>query len=236
MELLVRLLCVVAIAGAITVETKLDFQDEPKVIKKLGKDVGGCSTTGCNTTKKIEASDTISADVIVEVKTNLDVAKQNTDDDEVPDVPIVLGYAGTDLEDKKVQDNVINPNPIVVSSFDQSFPDVKNGGGGFIPLPALNKPYYNSYVPRNTFNSIPRPDWRMSPSWYLRPPQPTSTWTTCTCHPTVSWQPSTAPSYRYNPGLNNPGLNNPSLNNPRFNNPGLKPPPAQIDGKLAPLN
>lgn len=98
-----------------------------------------CTSQSCNkTTAKTEG---ISTDVLVHVKTNVNLAAPNTTKEDVPDIPIVLGYGG--LSSQNPTPGGYPRNPVVA----ENDPVLNNENGAFIPsnptIVPLPQPSYN---------------------------------------------------------------------------------------------
>lgn len=123
---------------------------QQKTLSEKHKDFGNigivCTSQACNkTTTKTEG---ISTDVLVHVKTNVNVAVPNTTKEDVPDIPIVLGYGGLSSQ---------NPTP-----------------SGYPTNPRVaDNPVFNNennhFVPSNP-ETIPLPQ----PSYNFKPSRPTA--------------------------------------------------------------
>ncbi|GJQ65749.1 hypothetical protein Trydic_g11933 [Trypoxylus dichotomus] len=180
-----------------------------------------CSKTGCNKTITEDGEKDIVSDVVVHVKTLVNVPKsKNETIEETPDIPIVLGYGNSN-------------NPEIISDLENNYAT---------PVyeskfqPQLRRKYYEpinkqyAWTPRGgapsinpvEFKRFEKPAWnrRQWSSGFVGPAPsrtslPSSGYTTCTCH---------------NPGLNwYPTSSTWSIQQPRHSN-------THIDDKLAPLN
>ncbi|KAL3290177.1 hypothetical protein HHI36_023538 [Cryptolaemus montrouzieri] len=145
--------------GAVGLSSKLDFGDDSGAslirtqqrsipiridhveIKKdkldiIGKQDVKCSTTGCNTTKSKENNEVINTDVVVHVKTSVDVNNKTKEHEDVPDVPVVLGTNGVGVRNlntnfqRGLQYQPAssqyggNSFPLVVTNIEDAFPSL----------------------------------------------------------------------------------------------------------------
>lgn len=245
----------------INVRSNLDFDDaqnKPRIIERVyaledknnnaQPKIGVvCASGGCNTTttsaKDTKGTDSLSADVVVQVQVNANDAKTNKpesketivksmdkEDEDIPDVPVVIGYGGGNAATP--QEHIIRPdNPHQHFHYNQhNFPqDHVRTGGGFVPSLGVSvefKPrghYPNDYTKYHTngngygYGVVQRPSWNYNSNpapWYRRvTAPPPPPPTTCICHPNSVWSGTTPPPYV------------------NFNNPGK-----QINDKLAPLH
>ncbi|CAH0561916.1 unnamed protein product [Brassicogethes aeneus] len=177
------------LGDSIGISGKLDFDDKPSIVKtprlrdslsyktlktyeKSGSsdfdDIGVvCVSGGCNTTKHGANKDSVETDVVVHVKTRVELKNPKIDD--TPDIPVVTGYKGTNLE--TVGGN-LNVQPLVVTNIDDelnrpqfigttespyiSASPYSSTSRSFVPYGNLNP--YSTLSPINTYpTSSPSP-------------------------------------------------------------------------------
>lgn len=122
-----------------------------------------CVSGGCNVTKPSDGStDKAAADVIVKVETRVNLSENRTKQEvgETPDIPVVMGYGGTQLENSGADGTVTpnykaiyspNPNTVHIPTFNPVFPNNRRASY----MPSSFVPIFNHY-PSHSMADFPR--------------------------------------------------------------------------------
>lgn len=148
-----------------------------------------CTSGGCNKTKTHESpnntsKDTISADILVHIKTKIGVDKssKNNSVEDVPDIPVIVGYGG--ISESERNNNYNSDNNIVLSKGRESSKNfyipsqshVKEIPPVVVPISdsvkykqngiGLQVPYFEPAYNNHYFGEKPLQQY----AWYVKPP------------------------------------------------------------------
>lgn len=228
------------------IDSKLDFGEdqhksnfeEPGVANSEQIKVQ-CGEGGCNVTKNGTSDESFSADVLVHIKTRVQIGNSSTSStpapEDTPDVPIVAGYGGIPEDQRQpfnpeernyrplVTDEERKINGVVaISTKEDTLNDVRYKENGIplnTPYYAQNPPQRNVWYPRNSGVYGSYDNRRV---WTVGPPQSRSQVgnveeRTCICRKIGNqWYPVESIESRKAPNFHQPG--------------------SQINDKIAPLN
>lgn len=263
------------------ISSKLDFSDTntksklvrsevsvaPKLVDKNGDEfqtIGIVCTNGsCNKTNSDASNntnkDTLKADVIVHIETNIDHGKTNgtaTAVEDVPDIPVVVGYEGVDTD--SLEDNP-DTRPGAVNAFDSDKNPPSMVSTTYIQdltPKALFKPsVFNAVRPKENGIEVQVPYFEpaYNSHYYGENPAPQLLWypKTANYNPVEfkntlnrrTWTSATAPQRGYHSFRTQTEQvgcichNSRSQKHPSwYTKPTVQQPGSQINDKLAPLN